>query len=89
IHTMTNFNGNFNSVYNNPLPLEYAHWSLDSYVDDDEFRDGYPFSDISEVESNKSCGSHDNDIVQSDMCITTTKEKNQLTELSTKQQVRN
>ena len=51
-HTMTNLNEDFNPVYNDPLPPEFAHWSLDLYFDDDEFRAGYPFSDIPEIESN-------------------------------------
>jgi hypothetical protein len=47
---MANFNGDFNPVYGNPLPSEFSHWPLDLYVDDDEFRAGYPFSDIPEME---------------------------------------
>ncbi|CAF1336934.1 unnamed protein product [Rotaria sordida] len=97
---MTNFNGDFNPVYNNPLPPVFAHWPLDLDLDDDEFRAGYPFSDIPEMESNKTGETYntsktfDNDVVQSsnssgNICITTTKEKNQLTELSTEQKVRN
>ncbi|CAF3951274.1 unnamed protein product [Rotaria sordida] len=93
---MTNFNGDFNPVYNNPLPPVFAHWPLDLDLDDDEFRAGYPFSDIPEMESNKTGETYntsktfDNDVVQSsnssgNICITTTKEKNQLTELSTEQ----
>ncbi|CAF1123447.1 unnamed protein product [Rotaria sp. Silwood1] len=94
---MTNSNEDFNPVYNNPLPPEFAHWSLDLYLDDDEFRAGYPFSDIPEIESNKTGETYNtsptlnNDVVQSSnssggICISTTKENNQLTELSTEQQ---
>ncbi|CAF1487628.1 unnamed protein product, partial [Rotaria sordida] len=114
---MTNSNEDFNPVYNNPLPPEFAHWSLDLYLDDDEFRAGYPFSDIPEIESNKTGETYntsktfDNGVVQSNnssgsklfqltyigvttllytfiigICIATTKENNQLTELSTEQQ---
>jgi hypothetical protein len=50
---MTNFNGNFNRAYNNPLPSEFAHSLFDLDLDDDDrFRAGYPFSDILEMESN-------------------------------------
>jgi hypothetical protein len=49
---MSNSNGDFNSVYNHPLPPEFMYWPLDSYMDDDEFRAGYPFSDVPEMESN-------------------------------------
>lgn len=45
-------NGDFNTFYGNPLPPEFAHWPLDMYMDDDEFRAGYPFTDIPEMESN-------------------------------------
>ncbi|CAF4033759.1 unnamed protein product, partial [Rotaria sordida] len=96
---MTNSNEDFNPVYNNPLPPEFAHWSLDLYLDDDEFRAGYPFSDIPEMESNKTDETYNtsptlkNDVVQSSnssggTCISTTKGNDQIIELSTEQQVK-
>ena len=52
--TMTNSNEDFNPVYTDPFPLEFLHGLSGLDWDDDEFRAGYPFSDIPEMES-KGC----------------------------------
>ena len=49
---MTNINGDFIPIENNSLPPEFAQWPLDMYLDDDEFRAGYPFSPLLENELN-------------------------------------
>ena len=51
---MTNPDDNFNPLFNNLLPPEFAHWSYGLDYDDDEFRAGYPFSDVQEMELNGS-----------------------------------
>ena len=49
---MTNPNDDFNPLFNNHLPPEFAHWAHGLDYNDDEFRAGYPFSDVEETESN-------------------------------------
>ncbi|CAF1223277.1 unnamed protein product, partial [Rotaria sordida] len=96
---MANFNSDFNPVFNCPLLPEFVHWPLDMYLDDDEFRAGYPFSPVPEVESNDNLESHnssstpDSDVLQSNnsehnVCSSTTKGNDQLADSSSEQQVR-
>ncbi|CAF0829060.1 unnamed protein product [Adineta steineri] len=56
---MANFNGNSNPDHINLLPVEFTHTALDlDWNEDEVFRAGYPFSDISEMESNEGCESY-------------------------------
>lgn len=48
---MASSNGDTNSVDDTPMQLDLPHWAYDMYPDDDEFRAGYPFSDIPEMDS--------------------------------------
>ena len=47
---MANTNGNVHSVHDNTLPSDLPAWAYDLHPDDDEFRAGYPFSDVPELE---------------------------------------
>lgn len=40
---MTNVNGDLIPLIDTSLPPDIAQWPLDMYLDDDEFRAGYPF----------------------------------------------
>ena len=53
---MTNSSDDADSEYTNPLPSDFPAWAYDLHPDDDEFRAGYPFSDIPESElSGEAC----------------------------------
>ncbi|CAF1442007.1 unnamed protein product [Adineta steineri] len=75
---METFNAYYNPLSNTLLPPEYAELPLDMYLDDDddEFRAGYPFSDVTETEI---------DALQ-DTSIVSTKKDGQLESLSSDQQ---
>ncbi|CAF3959725.1 unnamed protein product [Adineta steineri] len=71
---MENYNAYYNLPSNTVLPPELAQFPLGTYLDDDdddEFRAGYPFSDISDTEIDESSKSDDfllasdHDILQS------------------------
>lgn len=49
---MANSDENFDPASNNLVPPEFIRWSLGLDFDDEEFRAGYPFSDVPEVEPN-------------------------------------
>jgi len=50
---MANSDENFDSAFNDPLPPEFIRWSLGlDFDDDEEFRAGYPFTDVPEIEPN-------------------------------------
>lgn len=40
------------SFYYQPVSSEFCNWPLDLDIDDDEFRAGYPFDNISDFEYN-------------------------------------
>ena len=51
---MANLNGYYNPFSDTAaLPPEYYPSPLDMYFDDAEFRSGYPFTNIEEIESNR------------------------------------
>ncbi len=45
-------NGDLDPFFDTFLPPEYAQWPFMLDYDDDEFRAGYPFSDVPEMEVN-------------------------------------
>lgn len=47
---MANSNDNSDPVFNDILPPEFARWASGLDFDDEEFRAGYPFLDVLEVE---------------------------------------
>jgi hypothetical protein len=47
---MANSKGDINPAYDNSLSSDFPDWAYDLNPDDDEFRAGYPFSDVSELE---------------------------------------
>ncbi|CAF4024120.1 unnamed protein product [Adineta steineri] len=99
---MENFNAYYNPLSNTLLPPEFAELPLDMYLDDDddEFRAGYPFSDVTETEIDESRKSSDcslaadDDTLQcdslsnalQDTSIVSTKKDGQLESLSSNQQ---
>lgn len=51
---MTNPNDDFHPLFNNNASPEFGHLSFGLDYDDEEFRAGYPFSDVPEMTLNGS-----------------------------------